>query len=130
MAASACIVPGPNPSSPCTAAEGLPGLPPGRGVAQLRKAGIAFALTLWALCGFASGVALSVVALPETEVSSIASQGPPRAFGRRAVTRRSEPRFWRPSGSTAVRPIVQLSARVYQPGRRGLQVASGYAGAH
>ena len=115
MAASACIVPGtPNhfPTHPTHEAHGPEGLP---GVAPRARASLAFlGLVSVALLGFATGAWLALAASERSPIARISAPAPQATLAR-ARPSGLEPTFWRPPGSTAVRPDLRLRQRVYRP---------------
>ncbi|MCP5065771.1 MAG: hypothetical protein GY946_04325 [bacterium] len=107
MATSAWIVPGPKQeldSPPYPFPAPSPADRPSR---------IGWALLPAPFVGFALGVALAIAQAPPSTVPDAPATTPPPAVIRPAPG--LEPRFWKPAGSTAVRPEPRLSRRHYHP---------------
>jgi hypothetical protein len=111
MAASAWTVPGPNLGPTGELAPPALTIP-----AQSRRGArrwLAWSFLPTPFLGFALGVSLAIAQAPPSELPEGRVGAPPPALT--WPVRELEPRFWKPAGSTAVRPTPRFSQRRYHP---------------
>jgi len=114
MATSAWIVPG--PSMGPTGELAPPALPlPAQSPHRARR-WLAWSLLPTPFLGFALGVGLAVAQAPPSAAPEARVGAPPPALN--WPVQELEPRFWKPAGSTAVRPTPRFSQRRYHPPTR------------
>ncbi len=111
MATSAWIVPGPivgpteelAPPALTISAQAPPG----------GRRWLAWSILPVPFLGFALGAALAIAQAPPSTLPESRVGAPPPALT--WPVRELEPRFWKPAGSTAVRPAPRFSQRKYHP---------------